>query len=135
VAQCSDIQLLRNLVEVAALSDDPNPRRYEAPIRERDVLVEDTDINATPLPESSDRHSLTATEHPPNHFRSDAHRKAQFDEIRALYDTGCTVGEICRKLGLGPRRVHRWVCRIDFPERNVMAPKPSMDRRKARSTD
>ena len=47
------------------------------------------------------------------------------DEIRALYEAGSTVSEISRKLGLGLRRVHRWVCRIDFPERNVMAPKPS----------
>jgi hypothetical protein len=47
-----------------------------------------------------------------------------FDEIRALYDTGNTVREIARKLGLGPRCVYRWVRRIDLPERSAMAPKP-----------
>jgi transposase len=99
--------------------------RYEAPVRESNAVVADTDINTTPFPKSADRDSAAATGRPPNHSQSDARRKAKFDEIRALYETGCTVGEISRKLGLGPRRVHRWVCRIDFPERNVMAPKPS----------
>jgi AcrR family transcriptional regulator len=47
-----------------------------------------------------------------------------FDEIRALYDAGSTVREIAQKLGLGPRRVYRWVRRIDMPERSAMAPKP-----------
>ena len=49
----------------------------------------------------------------------------EFDEIRALFDAGSTVGEIAQKLGLGRRRVYRWVRRIDMPERNAMAPKPS----------
>lgn len=47
-----------------------------------------------------------------------------FDQVRTLYEAGSTVSDIARKLGLGHRRVGRWVCRIDFPERNVMAPKP-----------
>jgi hypothetical protein len=47
-----------------------------------------------------------------------------FDEIRALYDAGGTVREIAQKLGLGRRRVYRWVRRIDLPERDAMAPKP-----------
>jgi hypothetical protein len=46
-----------------------------------------------------------------------------FDEIRALYEAGSPVTEIARKLGLGPRRVYRWVRRIDVPEPSVMAPK------------
>ena len=50
---------------------------------------------------------------------------AMFDQVRSLYEAGGTVRDIARKLGLGHRRVGRWVCRIDFPERNVMAPKPS----------
>lgn len=48
-----------------------------------------------------------------------------FDKIRALYDAGSTVREIAQTLGLGPRRVYRWVRRIDMPERSAMAPKPS----------
>jgi transposase len=99
--------------------------RYEAPIRKTDVPVKDIDTKEIPLLESSDRRFTTATEGPPRQHLSDAGQKAQFDEIRALYEAGRTVSEISRKLGLGLRRVHRWVCRIDFPERNVMAPKPS----------
>jgi transposase-like protein len=53
----------------------------------------------------------------------DASRKAMFDEIRALYEAGSPVTEIARKLGLGPRRVYRWVRRIDLPEPSAMAPK------------
>ena len=53
-----------------------------------------------------------------------ADRQAVFDEIRALYDTGKTVREISGQLGLGRRRVERWVRRIAPPERNIMEPKP-----------
>jgi len=49
-----------------------------------------------------------------------------FDEIRALFDAGSTVREIAQKLGLGRRRVYRWVRRIDMPEHNAIAPKPSV---------
>lgn len=52
-------------------------------------------------------------------------RQAVFDEIRALYDSGKTVREISGQLGLGRRRVERWVRRIAPPERNIMEPKPS----------
>ena len=55
--------------------------------------------------------------------RSD--RQAVFDKIRALYDAGKTVREISCQLGLGRRRVERWVRRIAPPERNIMEPKPS----------
>jgi hypothetical protein len=53
----------------------------------------------------------------------DAARKAMFDEIRTLYEAGSPVTEIARKLGLGPRRVYRWVRRIDLPEPSAMEPK------------
>jgi transposase-like protein len=56
--------------------------------------------------------------------RRHAARRAMFDHIRAFYDAGSTVREIARKLGLGRRRVYRWVRRIGRPERNAMAPKP-----------
>jgi hypothetical protein len=46
-----------------------------------------------------------------------------FDEVRALYEAGSPVTEIARKLGLGPRRVYRWVRRIDLPEPSAMEPK------------
>jgi hypothetical protein len=48
-----------------------------------------------------------------------------FGKIRDLYDAGSTVREIAQKLGLGPRRVDRWVRCIDMPERSAMEPKPS----------
>ena len=53
-----------------------------------------------------------------------ADRQAVFDEIRALYDAGKTVREIFGQLGLGRRRVERWVRRLAPPERNIMDPKP-----------
>lgn len=99
--------------------------RYEAPIRMADVAIEDTATNETVPFESSERHVAVAAEERSEPCRPRAGREAQFDDIRALYEAGSTVNEISRKLGLGLRRVQRWVCRIDFPERNVMAPKPS----------
>lgn len=54
-----------------------------------------------------------------------AARQKLFDEIRALFEGGSSIGEIARKLGLGRRRVERWVRRIDLPDRNTMASTPS----------
>jgi hypothetical protein len=54
-----------------------------------------------------------------------AARQQLFDEIRPLFDAGSSVGEIAHKLGLGRRRVERWVRRIDVPDRNTMASTPS----------
>ena len=52
-------------------------------------------------------------------------RQELFDEIRVLSEGGSSVREIARKLGLGRRRVERWVRRIDLPDLNTMASKPS----------
>ena len=52
-------------------------------------------------------------------------RQQLFDEIRALFEGGSSVGEIARKLGLGRRRVERWVRRIDLPDRSTIASTPS----------
>jgi hypothetical protein len=54
----------------------------------------------------------------------DADRQALFDRIRALYDADVTIRDIAGELGLGLRRVQRWVRLIELPARNVMAPKP-----------
>ncbi len=51
-------------------------------------------------------------------------RQELFDEIRALFEGGSSVREIARKLGLGRRRVERWVRRIDLPDLNTMSLKP-----------
>src|SRR5271169_4539989 len=50
-------------------------------------------------------------------------RQELFDEIRTLFELGSSVREIARKLGLGRRRVGRWVRRIDLPDLNTMASK------------
>jgi hypothetical protein len=54
----------------------------------------------------------------------DAERQALFDRIRALYDADLTIRDIAEELGLGLRRVQRWVRLVELPARNVMAPKP-----------
>ncbi len=51
-------------------------------------------------------------------------RQELFDEIRALFEGGSSVRGIARKLGLGRRRVERWVRRIDLPDLNTKASKP-----------
>jgi hypothetical protein len=51
-------------------------------------------------------------------------RQQLFDEIRVLFEGGSSIGEIARNLGLGRRRVERWVRRIDLPNRNTMASTP-----------
>ena len=54
----------------------------------------------------------------------DADRQALFDRIRELYDADVTIKDIAQELGLGLRRVQRWVRLIELPTRAVMAPKP-----------
>jgi transposase len=113
--------LLKNLRETIARQLGG----FEAPIRESATEVEDgQDTPEQPPIDRSDRCSETALRGRLRRRRRAA-RQAMFDEIRALFDAGSTVGEIAQKLGLGRRRVYRWVRRIDMPERNAMAPKPS----------
>ena len=94
---------------------------YEAPFRE--ARVKPTIVRLLPLLAQSDRRSTRSGERlmragPPLPGN-------MFDEIRALFEAGSSVPEIARKLGLGRRRVERWVRRIDMPERNTMASTPS----------
>ena len=98
--------------------------RFEAPIRTSPLQVEDDpDPPEQPVIERSDRCSEVAAHERLVRRGRDAARQAMFAEIRALYEAGGTVTEIARTLGLGPRRVYRWVRRIDLPEPSVMAPK------------
>ena len=98
--------------------------RFEAPIRESAVQVEDDpDTREQPAIERSNGCSEVAAHERLLRRGRDAARKAMFDEIRALYEAGSPVTEIARKLGLGPRRVYRWVRRIDLPEPSAMEPK------------
>ena len=100
--------------------------RFEAPIRESAVQVEDDpDTREQPAIERSNGCSEVAAHERLLRRGRDAARKAMFDEIRALYEAGSRVTEIARKLGLGPRRVYRWVRRIDLPEPSAMEPKAS----------
>jgi hypothetical protein len=98
--------------------------RFEAPIRESPLQVEDDlDHSEQPVIERSDRCSEVMAHERLVRRGRDAARQAMFDQIRSLYEAGSPVTEIARKLGLGPRRVYRWVRRIDLPEPSVMAPK------------
>ena len=99
---------------------------FEAAIREAPLsgAKDDQGPLMPAVSEQADQRSKAATRERLVRLRRDAARRAMFDQIRALYEAGRTVPEIARKLGLGPRRVYRWVRRIDMPETSVMAPKP-----------
>ena len=113
--------LLKNLRETI----ERQLGRFEAPIRESSLQVEDDpDTPEQMVIEPSDGCSEVATQDRLLRRGRDAARQAMFDQIRGLYDAGHAVTEIARKLGLGPRRVYRWVRRIDLPEPSAMAPKP-----------
>jgi transposase len=99
--------------------------RYEAPIRKTDGPYDENDTDATNPVGRPDQPFSSLTKEQLQLGRTDAGRRAQFDQVRALYESGITARVIAQTLGLGIRRVRRWVCRIDFPERNVMAPKLS----------
>jgi hypothetical protein len=113
--------LLKNLRETI----ERQLGRFEAPIRESPLQAEDDpDAPEQIVIEPSDGCSEVATQDRLLRRRRDAARQAMFDQIRVLYDAGLAVTEIARKLGLGPRRVYRWVRRIDLPEPSAMSPKP-----------
>jgi transposase len=96
--------------------------RYEAPVPEARVSPDDGHVTAAP---PSDCGSDVAEQTRLMHRGRLAARQQLFDEIRALFEGGNSIGEIARKLGLGRRRVERWVRRIDLPDRNTMASTPS----------
>jgi Helix-turn-helix domain len=97
---------------------------YEAPIRECQINAIDNHA-ATPVPAQSDCASDAVTLTRFVRHERPATRQKLFDEIRALFEGGSSIGEIARKLGVGRRRVERWVRRIDLPDRNTMASTPS----------
>ncbi len=87
---------------------------YEAAIRDTRINTSDNHA-ASPLPERSDRPSDAVAQTRLIRRERQAVRQQDFDEIRALFEGGSSIGEIARKLGLGRRRVERWVRRIDLP--------------------
>jgi hypothetical protein len=95
--------------------------RYEAPVPEARVSPDDGHVMAAP----SDCGSDVAEQTRLMHRGRLAARQQLFDEIRSLFEGGNSIREIARKLGLGRRRVERWVRRIDLPDRNTMASTPS----------
>jgi transposase len=117
--------LLKNFRETIERQLD----RFETPIRagidalsgEECDAPADPDSEAATAPAPSE---IVAYEPRPARKRT-AVQSAVFDEVRVLYDAGISVVEIARRLGIGRRRTYRWVRRLDLPERNVMAPKPS----------
>jgi transposase len=99
--------------------------RFEAPIRGTAALARpDADgaerpgvLNSRGCSEAAEQQEST------RRGRNAATRQALFDHIRALFEAGGTVREIALELGLGRRRVERWVRLVAVPERNTMAPK------------
>ena len=98
--------------------------RFEAPISDSQVDARD-DQATPPLPARSDCPSDAVTQKRLMWRGRQAVRQELFDKIRTLFEGGSSVREIARKLDLGRRRVERWVRRIDLPDRNTMASKPS----------
>jgi hypothetical protein len=96
--------------------------RYEAPVPEARVSPDDGHVMAAP---PSDCGSDVAEQTRLMHRGRLAARQQLFDEIRVLFEGGNSIRDIARKLGLGRRRVERWVRRIDLPDRNTMASTPS----------
>jgi transposase len=97
---------------------------YEAAIRDTRINASDNHA-ASPLPERLDRPSDAVAQTHLIRRERQAVRQQVFDKIRALFEGGSSIGEIARNLGLGRRRVERWVRRIDLPDRNTMASTPS----------
>jgi transposase len=97
---------------------------YEAPIRDSQINASDNH-SASPLPRRSDCPSDAVAQTRLIRHERQAVRQQLFDEIRTLFEGGSSIGEIAQKLGLGRRRVERWVRRIDLPDRNTMASTPS----------
>jgi Transposase/zinc-finger of transposase IS204/IS1001/IS1096/IS1165/Helix-turn-helix domain len=98
--------------------------RYEAPILASQINASDN-LAASPLPARSNCPSDAVAQTRLIRRERQAVRQQLFDEIRRLFEGGSSVREIARKLGLGRRRVERWVRRIDLPDRNTMASTPS----------
>ena len=97
--------------------------RFEAPISDSQVNARDNQATP-PLPARSDCASDAVTQKRLMCRGRQAARQELFDEIRTLFEGGSSVRGIARKLGLGRRRVERWVRRIDLPDLNTMASKP-----------
>ena len=97
---------------------------YEAPIRDSRIGASGNQA-ASPLPIRLDCSSDAVAQTRLIRRERQAVRQQLFVEIRALFEGGSSIGEIARKLGLGRRRVERWVRRIDLPDRNTMASTPS----------
>ena len=89
---------------------------YEAPIRDSGISGGGNQALSA-LPARSDRRSDAAARTRLIRRDRQAVRQQIFNEIRALFEGGNSIGEIARKLGLGRRRVERWVRRIDVPDR------------------
>ena len=96
--------------------------RFEAPIPESQIKVSGSQL--PPLPARSVRPSDAVTQKRLMCRRRLAVRRELFDEIRALFEGGDSVKEIARKLGLGLRRVERWVRRIELSELSTVESKP-----------
>ena len=95
------------------------------PNRRSSRITESGNRSPSALPARLDCHSDAVTQTRLIRRGRHALRQQLLDEIRALFEGGSSVGEIARKLGLGRRRVERWVCCIDLPDRSTIASTPS----------
>ena len=112
--------LLQNLRETV----ERQLGRFEAPIRGTAALAgTDEDGAERPGVLTPRGRSEVAKHEEATQLGRTAARQALFDQIRALFDAGGTIREIAQELGLGRRRVERWVRLIAVPERNTMSPK------------
>jgi hypothetical protein len=91
--------------------------RFEAPIRGAAALAENDKAGLQqPAGEHAGGRSEVIRDQQLTRRRRDAARQALFDQIRALFEAGGTVREIAKELGLGRRRVERWLRLIAVPE-------------------
>jgi transposase len=96
--------------------------RFEAPISESQIKRGGQE--PAPPPARLDRPTDAVTQKRLMSRGRLAVRQELFDEIRVLFEGGNSVREIARKLGLGLRRVERWVRRIELPDLGTMESKP-----------
>jgi transposase len=97
---------------------------YEAPIRDSRISGSGNQAPSA-LPARLDCRSDAVAQTRLIRRERQAVRQQLFDQIRALFEGGSSIGEIAHKLGLGRRRVERWVRRIDLPDRGIIASTPS----------
>jgi hypothetical protein len=97
-------------------------RTEEAPAADMPDRQVPTDDEGTATPSTSRGQSCTAGHLRLVEIAGDETKRSLFIQVRALYEAGYAVNAIAGRLGLGRRRVDRWVRLVELPERNRMGP-------------